>query len=430
MAEKEKSSSRTPKRWFKVDNAGKIFPGQRTETWSNVFRVSVVLKEKIVPEILEQALEDVLPRFPCFDVKIKKGFFWYYLQENEYAAPPVMLDVNNPCHRIKWNENNHFLFKVYYYDRRISVDFFHVLTDGYGGSLFLCTLAARYLTLCGHTISVGGNVLDINEPATEDEINDAFVKFANSKAKLKKFNKFVYHAKGTKLPNHRVNITTGFMPVDALKKKAAEYNATITEFLGALLLYIHYQKQNRECYKKKDVSVQIPVNLRRTFPTNTFRNFSLCYSVRIDPNMGEYTFEEVVKQVSLYLRYINNEKQLNAMISNNLKLESNPINRILPLFIKDAAIGLSFLLTGEQTTSVLLTNLGVVKLPKDMEPFVDKFIFMAGPGKLNGARCGASSLGNCLALTFANIYAESDIEREFFTSLVKMGIHVKVESNR
>lgn len=430
MAEKEKSSSRTPKRWFKVDNAGKIFPGQRTETWSNVFRVSVVLKEKIVPEILEQALEDVLPRFPCFDVKIKKGFFWYYLQENEYAAPPVMLDVNNPCHRIKWNENNHFLFKVYYYDKRISVDFFHVLTDGYGGSLFLCTLAARYLTLRGHTISVGGNVLDINEPATEDEINDAFVKFANSKAKLKKFNKFVYHAKGTKLPNHRVNITTGFMPVDAIKKKAAEYNATITEFLGALLLYIHYQKQNRECYKKKDVSVQIPVNLKRTFPTNTFRNFSLCYSVRIDPNMGEYTFEEVVKQVSLYLRYINNEKQLNAMISNNLKLESNPINRILPLFIKDAAIGLSFLFTGEQTTSVLLTNLGVVKLPKDMEPFVDKFIFMAGPGKLNGARCGASSLGNCLALTFANIYAESDIEREFFTSLVKMGIHVKVESNR
>lgn len=430
MAEKKNIAAHLPKRWFKVDNAGKIFPGQRTETWSNVFRVSVVLKEKIVPEILEQALEDVLPRFPCFDVKIKKGFFWYYLQENEYAAPPVMLDVNNPCHRIKWNENNHFLFKVYYYDKRISVDFFHVLTDGYGGSLFLCTLAARYLNLCGHDISVGGNVLDINEPATEDEINDAFVKFANSKAKLKKFNKFVYHAKGTKLPNHRVNITTGFMPVDALKKKAAEYNATITEFLGALLLYIHYQKQNRECYKKKDVSVQIPVNLRRTFPTNTFRNFSLCYSVRIDPNMGEYTFEEVVKQVSLYLRYINNEKQLNAMISNNLKLESNPVSRMLPLFIKDAAVGLSFLLTGEQTTSVLLTNLGVVKLPKDMEPFVDKFIFMAGPGKLNGARCGASSLGNCLALTFANIYAESDIEREFFTSLVKMGIHVKVESNR
>lgn len=430
MAEKKNIAAHLPKRWFKVDNAGKIFPGQRTETWSNVFRVSVVLKEKIVPEILEQALEDVLPRFPCFDVKIKKGFFWYYLQENEYAAPPVMLDVNNPCHRIKWNENNHFLFKVYYYDKRISVDFFHVLTDGYGGSLFLCTLAARYLTLCGYDISVGGNVLDINEPATEDEINDAFVKFANSKAKLKKFNKFVYHAKGTKLPNHRVNITTGFMPVDALKKKAAEYNATITEFLGALLLYIHYQKQNRECYKKKDVSVQIPVNLRRTFPTNTFRNFSLCYSVRIDPNMGEYTFEEVVKQVSLYLRYINNEKQLNAMISNNLKLESNPVSRVLPLFIKDAAVGLSFLLTGEQTTSVLLTNLGIVKLPKDMEPFVDKFIFMAGPGKLNGARCGASSLGNCLALTFANIYAESDIEREFFTSLVKMGIHVKVESNR
>ena len=28
------------------------------------------------------------------------------------------------------------------------------------------------------------------------------------------------------------------------------------------------------------------------------------------------------------------------------------------------------------------------------------------------------------------IYQESDIEREFFTRLVKMGIHVKIESNR
>ena len=70
MAEKKNIAAHLPKRWFKVDNAGKIFPGQRTETWSNVFRVSVVLKEKIVPEILEQALEDVLPRFPCFDVKL------------------------------------------------------------------------------------------------------------------------------------------------------------------------------------------------------------------------------------------------------------------------------------------------------------------------------------------------------------------------
>lgn len=120
---------------------------------------------------------------------------------------------------------------------------------------------------------------------------------------------------------------------------------TITEFVAALLLDVHYRKQleeHRGRGKLKDVSVQIPVNLRNSFPTKTLRNFSLCYSARIDPNMGEYTFEEIVRQVSLYLRYVNNPKELNAMMSSNLKLESNPFMRFLPLPIKDFLLAYRF----------------------------------------------------------------------------------------
>ena len=42
----------------------------------------------------------------------------------------------------------------------------------------------------------------------------------------------------------------------------------------------------------------------------------------------------------------------------------------------------------------------------------------------------ASGLKQKLIFTFANILEESDIEREFFTRLVKQGVHVKIESNR
>ena len=80
------------------------------------------------------------------------------------------------------------------------------------------------------------------------------------------------------MPAHMVNITTGYMPVDALKNKAKEYGVTITEFIAALLLDVHYRKQleeHRGRGKLKDVSVQIPVNLRNSFPTKTLRNFSL-----------------------------------------------------------------------------------------------------------------------------------------------------------
>lgn len=423
-----------PREWYKLDNAAKIFPGQNTQKWSNIFRLTVVLWDKVDPAVLEQAVVMTLPRFPCFHVRMRRGFFWHYLEKNDRLAPPIQPDIQNPCHRVNWRENNRFLFRVYYHENRISIDFYHALSDAYGASRLLNTITAQYLRLRGHVIPPGEGVLDLNERPTEDEISDPFQRFASSKASPRhKVSKFAYHAKGTRMPAHMVNITTGYLPVDSLKAKAKEFGVTITEFVAALLLDVHYRKQLEERRgrgKLKDVSVQIPVNLRNSFPTKTLRNFSLCYSARIDPNMGEYTFEEIVRQVSLYLRYVNNPKELNAMMSSNLKLESNPFMRFLPLLIKDFFIGLSFQITGEQSTSVLISNLGIVTLPKEMEPYIDRYVLMTGPGRRSGSRCAAVSFRNTFALTFANIYQESDIERAFFTRLVKMGVHVKIESNR
>ncbi len=418
------------KTWYKLDNAAKIFPGQNSSKWSNIFRLSIVLDKKIEPELLEKALVQTLPRFPCFNVRLRRGFFWYYFEKNECLAPPVLPDIQNPCHRIRWHENKRFLFRVYYYESKISVDFYHALSDAYGASRFLSTLAAQYLRLLGIDIPPGEGLLNINEKATSAELEDSFMRFGSSKAKPKKREGYVYHARGKKMPAHTMNITTGFIPVNEINAKAKQYGATITEFIAAMLLDVLYHKQLEEKRKQKEISVQIPVNLRNSFLSNTLRNFSLCYDVRINPNMGEYSFEEILKQVSLYLRYINNPKELNAMMSSNLKLETNPFLRSFPLFMKKIGIGISFILTGERRTSILLSNLGVVNIPAEMRDHVERYILMTGPGKLNGARIGAVSFNNTLALTFANIYRESDIERELFTRMVKMGIPVKIESNR
>lgn len=416
--------------WYKLDNAGKIFPGQSTSKWSNIFRLSVVLRETVDPVLLERAVVETLPRFPCFDVRLRRGFFWYYFEKNK-KSPPILPDIANPCHRVKRKENNGFLFRVYYYEKRISVEFFHALTDAYGVSRFLCTMTAQYLRLrYGARIPPGESVLDLSETATHDELADPFVRFASSQGHLPRDSKRVYHARGTKVPPHACNIITGYLPVDLLHAKAKSYGVTITEFLAAVMLDVHYQKQKRERRRQKQVSVQVPVNLRNAFPTKTLRNFSLTYQVYLDPMLGEYTFEEILRHVSAYLRYVNSPKRLNAMMTGNLKLETNLFMRVMPLPVKDFFIGLSFLITGEQSTSVLLSNLGVVRLPEEMRPYVDRFLLMPGPGKLNAARCASVSYGNTLALSVVNIYEESDIERDFFTRLVQMGIPVKIESNR
>lgn len=415
--------------WFRLDNAATIFPGQNTKSWSNIFRFSVQLKEAVDPDIIQQAVKDVLVRFPAFDVRIRRGLFWYYFEENPVDAPKVMPDIKNPCHRVKFSENDRFLFRIYYHNDRVAIDFYHALSDGHGCSLLGCTLIAQYLRLKGYDIPSGDFVLSLTDKPSPSELEDSFAKNAISKGKIKRSDSYVYHARGTKLPKHMVNMTFGVLSFKELHKLSKEKGVTITEYLAALLLEIHYKKQLKEKKKQKEVSVQVPIDLRRIYGSNTHRNFTICLRVKIDPNLGEYTFDELLTIASLQLRLANDEKKLNAMITANMAIERNPVLRFMPLTIKNLAVGLSFMITGEQTTSVLLSNLGLIKIPDEMSEHIVKMCFVPGPGTRNAVRCGVTTVNDNLVISFAGIYEERDIEREFFRELVKRGLHVKIESN-
>ena len=417
------------KTWFKLDNAGTVFPGQNTPTWSNVIRASINLKEEVDPEILFKAVKKCLPRFPTMAVRLRNGFFWHYIEKNP-EDPVVIPDANNPCLRIKYNENNRYMFKVLYYKNRITLEIFHALTDGYGACVFLNTFTAEYLRMKGYDIPAGGMVLDINEAPKEEEIEDSYVKYASKTGKEKIPLFQTYHRIGEKMPKHTSNITTGYIPVDKIKAKAKEHGVTITEYLAGLLMYLHMQFQKNENIKQKDICMQVPVNGRNQFNSKTLRNFSVNYNLRIDPNWGDYTFEEVLRHFALSLRLTNTPKHLSVMFAGNLAIEKNPLMRMIPIVIKDLAVGITFAIAAEKTTTSIFTNVGIVKVPDEMMEHIESFILMPSPGRLNGARVGAASIGNTMAITFANVYKDTDIEREFFRFLVKQGIPVKIESNK
>lgn len=416
------------KTWFKLDNAGIIFPAQNT-TWSNVIRTSINLKEEIDPELLLTAVKRCLPRFPTMAVRIRNGFFWHYIEKNP-EEPIVLPDANNHCLRIKYNENNRYLFRVFYYKNRISLEIFHALTDGYGASIFLCTITAEYLRLKGYDIPCSGMVFDINEKPKDSEFEDSFIKYASKTAKEHIPLGKVYHRRSEKMPKYTSIATTGYVPVDKVKVKAKEYGVTITEYMASILMYLHIQFQKNEQKKQKTVSIQIPVNCRNQLPSATLRNFSVNYNIDINPNWGEYTFEEVLRHLSLSLRLTNNAKHLQTMFASNIGLEKNPALRFLPLVVKDLAVGLVFIFGAERTTTSVFTNVGVVKLPDEMYKHIESMMLIPTPGQLNGARVGAISVGNTMSMTFSNMYTDTDIEREFFRFLVKEGIPVKVVSNK
>lgn len=415
--------------WFRLDNAAKIFPGQNTRAWSSVFRVGAELKEEVDPEILRKALDNTLRRIPSFNVRIRKGAFWFYFEKNPNEAP-VMPDIKNICYRINFKENNGFLFRLYYRGKRINVDVYHALCDGYGAVVFLGTLLGEYLRLQGKQVSYNNFVLDTAELPKESELEDSYNKYADSKAKFKRPDKWVYHYRGTKMPMHRANYTIAEIPFEQIHKISKSYGVTVTEFLAALVIDVLYRKQLEEGKTQKEISAQIPVNLRKAFPSESLRNFVLCLRVVIDPTLGEYTFEEILRSVSLQLKLANDKKLINALMTENLKLERHPVLKYLPLPVKNLGVGVSFAITAEQTTSTLVSSLGLIKFPDDVSEHIEKLFFFTGAGMVNGTRCATITFKDKLTFSFSNCYQESELEREFYTRLVKMGVHVKIESNR
>lgn len=159
------------------------------------------------------------------------------------------------------------------------------------------------------------------------------------------------------------------------------------------------------------------------------RNFSLFVNPGIDPDYGDYTFEEIVQHVHHFMRLRLNEKYLNAVLSANVGNETNTAMRAVPLFLKNFAMSLAYRLYGESRYSIGFSNLGVMKVPESMRPYVERFDFMMGPPRYNGHGATAVSYDGKLYFTMIRVVEETDVERLFFTELVKRGVHVKLESN-
>ena len=138
--------NKKPTKWMKLDNAALIYPATMNRSWTALFRLSATLSEPVDEDILEVAQKRTLRRLPWFAYKLKRGLFWFYLEHSD-DLPKIEQDVANPCVRMRLNENDGFCMRVRYYQNRIAVEFFHVLTDGTGGQVFLQTLVAEYLRL-------------------------------------------------------------------------------------------------------------------------------------------------------------------------------------------------------------------------------------------------------------------------------------------
>ena len=422
---------RREKQWYKLDNAGVLYSAIQKENYSAIYRFSAVMEERVDPDALQRAVDKTMPRFPGFAVHIKKGAFWYYFEPNPAPGPFVKRDISNPCQPVRFREDNGWLVRFYYYEHRISLEVFHALSDGAGALVFFRTLLAVYLREMGHAIPNGPGILDVEEPPHREELEDAYARYATVRSLRAGIGKKAFQNTGTPEPFYTLNVTMGFVPVDQLKARAKSYGVSITEYLtGALLKVILENQAREEPRHPKPVALAIPINLRPWFPSETLRNFILTVRPCIDPSLGEYTFPEILSQVHHYMRLHINRQEMQALLTGNVRFQTNRALQLIPIWLKNPVMALSYRLAGTRPYSGTYTNPGAFTVPEEMAPHIRRMEVILGQATNPRVHCASISYNNTMEITFAGTLQETDTEREFFRFLVREGIHVKVESNR
>ncbi|MDA3832534.1 MAG: hypothetical protein PF495_03980 [Spirochaetales bacterium] len=411
--------------WLRLDNAAKLYPSVESSRQPNLFNISAVLKDEVNPEQLQQAVNEILPRFPCFSVQLRKGIFWYYFDQLD-TNPAVQKEGDFPCPRLDRKTDGKFMFRVVYSMHRVGVEFFHAITDGYGGLAFLKTLLLAYLRLCGHTIPEGSGIFEPSSLPKPEEAEDAYGLLYKRIKRKPERKKGAFHVSGPLEPPGILHLITAKIPLKELKSLSRSYNVTITEYLTAIYIFALYRIQKMKSIRKQPIRIQVPVNLRGLFHTETLRNFSLFVRPEINPALGEYTFEEIVKLVHHSIQYELQTKYLAAAVNANVALEKLFIVKILPLWLKKMIVSFVFNNFGENLHSGTLSNLGLIDLPEEMKQQIVDIEIVLGHSKINTENCGLVGYGDFLHITFTRTTKDTAVTREFFSLLAQMGLTVTI----
>ncbi len=426
LRQKIGAENRQKVRWEKLDNTANLFPAIAGQNATNVYRISVTLTENIDKELLQHALDKVLPKFDTFRVRLRRGIFWYYFETNLKPAPVVRKESEYPCRYIEPYANNDYLFRITYYKCRINLEVFHVLADGMGGVNFLREIAYQYLRLKYDTLEK--NESDEFSDETSMNTEDSYVKNYRKSHKKGYQTKRAVEVRGEMLLAGEMSVIHGFMPVDQLKQACTKYEVSINEYFTAVFLYSIYIEYLHGQPSKKPIAASIPVNLRPYFDSLTTRNFFVMVSAVFTPDRENIGFEEVLGIVRESLRGQINKEHLEELFSYNVSNQKNIFLRSVPIFIKILAMRFVYRSSAKANTTTV-TNIGKITVEEAYRPYIRHFYAMISRSTGQNIKGAICSYQDTMVFTFTSALKDVSIQRRFFRMLAEDDIQVVIESN-
>lgn len=406
--------------WRKLDNTAKIFSLDEQKN-NNTFRLSVILKEKVDSIILKSALIETLEIYPSYRVKIKSGFFWSYLESNS-KEPTIEEEQEIPCSSINFSKNNDFLFKVTYFNNKINLDVFHVLTDGVGATVFFKEIIYNYLQL-KYTLKVDNREIVKDFGTNPDEYLQNVNKKLGYHGKTKKA--FLIKEKSNMSKNKTYHY---ILDLEKFKSICKKEEVSITEYLTALYIYAIY-KTVYDKASNKDIVISVPIDLRNHYNVKSFSNFFACMSIEANVfNKNYVSFDKILMQVHKEFKSKLTEDNINKYLARDVKLGTNVLIRLVPLPIKKLFIKYLGKLVNQMATTTL-SNIGSIKIDEPYKKYIDNIIVLVNAGRIQKVKCTICSYENNLTVTINSNLIDSMLEYEFYRLLIKYVGEFKLESN-
>ena len=216
---------------------------------------------------------------------------------------------------------------------------------------------------------------------------------------------------------------------EALKRESKAYEATITQYLTAVLIYSIYEENYKKFNGKKPIKVCIPVNLKKYFQSKTISNF-FSY-ITVEANMGEgklNTFNEILEFVKSDFKRKLTEEEILKTMSANVKIGNNPLIRAVPIHIKKLLVRIGYIEI-RKYTSITYSNIGRVGIIGKYQDYINYFLMLIAPESVEKIKCSSCSFENKMVFTFTSILDDNKIQKRFHQFLTEKGSNVEIESN-
>ncbi|MBP1743240.1 MAG: alcohol acetyltransferase [Firmicutes bacterium] len=448
------------KKWVRLDNASNIFLAAMTDVDTKVFRFSAAVEEAVDPVLLQQALDKAYDQYALYHSVLRRGFFWYYLEESD-LHPVVTLDDRPPCSKLYHFDRKELLFRVSYYQNRIHLEVFHALSDGTGALWFFEDLLSEYVMLRypGDFQGMKVEEIDILKQQLED---DSYAHhFRNEKQRnfnvaaqsaIKTVTKAgiaaarygkkatyyvlavdepghkperVYKVRGKKTSDNRTHVIEMDMPVKEVLQLAKGQHTSLTVYMTALFIDAVYRTKQKK-RPEQTIAVSVPVNLRQFYPSESARNFFATTRLEYTYGAGDDSLASICESLDKQLKGQLSHESLGEKLNRLIAFEYNPFIRVIIRPVKDLVLRIINYFNNQNLT-LAISNVGRVSFPEPIDKHIQQLYLQTSAVR---PQFCAISHGGRLAVCFTSPFVETNIQDAFARSLTDAGVPVTVAANK